>query len=162
MHTAKKVDVFFILWDTIINFNQRRGDMKKVFVVLLLLVSVFLIGNSKVALAVADDGGCQLYQCTGKYSCGEGIEEWEECVELCLYGDGFAEIGGLGWGCGIGGRSLFSSNKNFVGLGGSSWSQYLGCSVDLRGNSMTVDLYDESNCMVQLRCVKSESCQSPS
>jgi hypothetical protein len=84
-------------------------------------------------------------------------------VELCLYGDGEAEVGGMFWGCDLGGRSLFSSNKNFVGIGGSMWADYLGCSVDLRGNSMTIDLYyyDDSygeDCMDQLKCVKSEEC----
>jgi len=160
MHTAKKIDIFFVLWIkwiNRINFNQRREDLKKIFVVSLLLMGIFLIGNAKVALAA--DGGCQLYQCVGKYSCGEGIEsEWDECVDLCIE-DGHAGAEGSWWGCTLGGKSLFSSNKNFVGSGGSTQGN-LGCSITLRGKkSMTVDLFDGEGCMEQLRCVVSESCQ---
>jgi len=131
--------------------------MKKVFVVSLFLVSIFLISSSGVALAI--DGGCACYQCTVMYSCGEGItEEWEDSVEICAE-DGHANIGGDCWGCDLGGRSLFGSNKKFEGLGGSCWGDTSGCSVELRGRaSMTVDLYDSYDCMTQWRCAKGGEC----
>jgi len=131
--------------------------MKKVFIVSLLLVIVFLIGNAEMALA-ENGGGCHWYRCTGKYSCGSGIEsEWVECVGLCIY-EVYAELYSDWFECDLGGRSLFSSNKNFVGIG-SGYVGDLGCAVDLRGNSMTADLYeDDHDCMDQLRCVVDESC----
>jgi len=127
--------------------------MKKAFVISLLLVCVFLTGNVEMALAQE----CTTYLCTGKWSCGD--EQWTDCVEICI-DKGYAEIEGYCWGCDLGGRSLFSSNKNFVGIGGSCGPD-LRCSVELRGRSMTVDLYEVGSppsCMEQLRCVKSNEC----
>ena len=145
--------------------------MKKVFIVLLFLVSVFLIGNAKVASA--DDGNCDGYQCTGKFACERGNFEYinevnevirEECFTLCS-DKGNAYLYSYWGNCDLGGRSLFSSSKNFVGEGivnAYGYEVYLGCAVDLRGNSMTVDLFTfglaQDACMMQLRCVKSESC----
>ena len=142
--------------------------MKKVYVVLLLLVSVFLIGNAKVASAVTSADECDSYQCTGKFACEgpgkelineAGTQIREECVVLCI-DEGKASLSFDGAYCDLGGRSLFGSNRNFVGSCGigSMMDGDLGCAVDLRGISMTVDLYFE-DCMSQLRCVKSaESC----
>ena len=144
--------------------------MKKVFIVLLLLVSVFLIGNAKVASA--DDGNCDGYQCTGKFACEGDFDEdiinevneviREECFTLCS-DKGNAYLYSYWGACDLGGRSLFASSKNFVGTGYTyGYEVSLGCAVDLRGNSMTVDLFtvdlSEDGCMMQLRCVKSESC----
>jgi hypothetical protein len=128
--------------------------MKKTFVVSLILVSIFLIGSSEIASTKE----CKTYLCTGKYLCigGESGTWSEECVSICI-DEGFALAGGEWWGCDLGGRSLFSNNKNFVGVGYST-EGYLGCSIILRGRSVTIDLYeDEANppCMDQLRCVES-------
>jgi hypothetical protein len=132
--------------------------MKKVFFVSLLLVSIFLIGSSGKAFA---NGECQWYQCSGKYLCLDGESgEWEDCVEICI-DEGSARIGSPYWfGCDLGGISLFGSNKNFVGVGDST-EGLLGCSVSLRGRSMTVDLYEIESippCLDQLKCVKNDEC----
>jgi len=54
--------------------------MKKVFIVSLLLIGVFLIGSSGVALAQ-----CQQYQCTGNTSLYGVFEDYtyDTCVALC-------------------------------------------------------------------------------
>jgi hypothetical protein len=142
-------------------FKAKGGHMKKIFVVSLILVSIFLIGNAENAFALEY---CTCYQCTVRYSCGEGIL-WEDTdeVAICSIDNGFSEIGGNtsshdGWGCLLGGISLFGSNKNFVGFGGSAWGENSGCSVEIRGRSMTVDLYHQSDCMTHWRCTKGEKC----
>src|SRR4030043_1487692 len=124
--------------------------MKKVFVVSLLLVSIFLISNAEANL-VTDE--CQCYQCTVKYSYGQVIS-WEDTdnVQMCISENGTARISGFNWYCDLGGSSLFLSKKNFVGLGYAQWSLGQGCSVQLRGRSMTIDLYDEYGGMTQFRC----------
>ena len=135
--------------------------MKKVFGAFLLLASIVLIGSSGVALAQGEE--CQDYKCNVTVSSGDGMEDtWTECVGICLYGNGFAEIGGDCWGCDLGGINLFGSNKTFVGECGSCWSSYVGSIVNLYGNSMTVDLFDEYGNMFQFRCVKSDMCEEPS
>ena len=133
--------------------------MKKVFVVLLLLISAFLIGNAEKALAQGEE--CQGYLCNAMVACGEGVEDsWTECVGICLYGGGYAEMGGDCWGCDLGGINLLGSHKSFAGACGSCWSEYMGSAVNLYGNSMTVDLYDEEyDCMYTFRCVKNETCE---
>ena len=131
--------------------------MKKVFVVSLLLMSIFLIVNAEMVLAQE----CTTYLCNGKHLCLDGESGgWEDCVEICI-DEGYAEIEGYCWGCDLGGRSLFSSNKNFVGIGGSCGPD-LRCSVELRGRAMTVDFYEVGSnppCMDQLRCVKNNECE---
>jgi hypothetical protein len=133
--------------------------MKKVFFVSLLLMGIFVMCIAEVVSAQTIDG-CACYQCTAKYMCGEELlYEWDDSVELCLDGDGYANIWGFSpWGCDLGGRSLFASNKNFIGLGGSQWGGESGCSAEIRGRSMTVDLYHINNCMTQFRCVQGGEC----
>jgi hypothetical protein len=134
--------------------------MKKVFFISLLLVSIFLISNAAIAVLPAD-GGCHYYLCNGTHLCSDGLSiKWtEECVEICT-DEGRAGAEGEWWECNLGGRSLFASNKNFTGFGVSSEGT-LGCSITLRGRSMTVDLYEfdaNPTCMDQLRCVESAEC----
>jgi hypothetical protein len=132
--------------------------MKKAFVVCLFLVSIFLISNAEATLVTSE---CQCYQCTLKYSSGQGIS-WEDTdySTMCIYENGTARISGsnLNWYCDLGGSSLFLSKKNFVGLGYAQWSLGQGCSVQLRGRSMTIDLYDEYGGMTQFRCTKRGVC----
>jgi hypothetical protein len=68
--------------------------MKKLFAVLLLLIGIFLINNSGVALAEPDDGeNCQLYLAnvtTDPDDALPGPGSWQECIDIC-YEDGFAE-----------------------------------------------------------------------
>jgi hypothetical protein len=135
------------------DFNQ-GGDMKKVFVVPLLLVGIFLIGNAEAVFL----GNCPCYQCNLKTLCPNGDSlEFPESVRLCM-DEGSATIEGQCLGCFLGGKSLFSSNKNFIGSGSSCWGHNSGCSAILRGRLMTIDLYDEFGCMTQLRCVQGGVC----
>jgi hypothetical protein len=88
--TVNKFDILYILWDTTPNLFK-GGDMKKVFVVLLLLIGIFLINNAGVALAQPDDGeNCQLYLANVTTDPDEPLGSWQECIEVC-YEDGFAE-----------------------------------------------------------------------
>ena len=102
----------------------------------------------------------QQYQCTVAFSCGDEIlSEWEDCVEICNYEDGSAILNGTYFACELGGRSLFSSEKTFVGWG-TSWATDVGCFVNLRGRSMTIDLYygEGAWCMDNLRCTPCDGC----
>jgi hypothetical protein len=67
--------------------------MKKVFVVSLILVSIFLIGSSEMALAFDGDDNCQVYTATitvDPPGSLPGPDSWQECIYIC-YEDGFAE-----------------------------------------------------------------------
>ena len=132
--------------------------MKKVFVISLILVSIFFISNAEALLLSSE---CKCYQCTVKYSVGQVIS-WNDTdnVQMCISEDGTARTTGsnLPWYCDLGGKMLFSDKKDFVGLGYAQWSQSQGCSVELRGRSMTIDLYDNYGGMTQFRCEQGGEC----
>ena len=153
----KETDIIYTLGVIRKKFNQ-GGYMKKVFVISLILVSIFLISNAEAGSVTSE---CKCYQCAVKYSVGQVIS-WEDTdnVQMCISEDGYAGTTGsnLPWYCDLGGRSLFSSKKDFLGLGYAQWSQGQGCSVQLRGRSMTIDLYDSYGGMTQFRCVQGSEC----
>ena len=108
--------------------------MKKVFVVSLLLVSIFLIGNVEVALAQCID--YHSYECTyTAYQYGEIDEMGTTCVGLC-YDDGFEVVGYGGWfSC-----YLYPiDSKNLLGTANTAYD-WAGCSVEFRGRSITAKL----------------------
>jgi len=121
--------------------------MKKVFFISLLLISVFLVGSVEV---FAD---CTYYSCSGRYSCGEGVlDQWTDCVDIHIDSDSHSRLYGYWFYCELGGTSLLSSKKNFVGHCDSEYGD-LGATVDLRGRSMQIKFYeDESGCFDELRC----------
>ena len=123
--------------------------MKKLILISLLLISIFLIGS----VDVFANGSCTYYTCDGRYKCGEEIlDEFTECVDIHVYGDGYAELYGYWYYCELGGTGLGSSNKNFIGTC-ESWLGDLGANVQLRGNSMVINFYDVGEgCFVEMRC----------
>jgi len=63
--------------------------MKNIFVVALLLISVFLIGNAE---AVAENGDCREFlvnMTTNPNDALPGPGSWQECVAICPDGNGF-------------------------------------------------------------------------
>ena len=121
--------------------------MRKVILVLLLLVGIFLIGTVDVYAQ------CTYYTCTGMWGCEDGIEgQWTECVDIHVYGDGYSELYSDWFYCELGGTDLGSSNKSFVGTCASS-EGLLGATINLRGNSMLINFYEhEYGCFDQLKC----------
>lgn len=128
--------------------------MKKVFVVLLLLVSIFLIGNAEFAAAAA----CQDYQCRGTLTQDrEFVETYDTCVELC-YGNGF-EVGIYG-DCFAG--YLYTINKiSLLGIAGTCYG-LAGCSVEGdRSTLITVKLSyieNDEGYVELLKCKPCDNC----
>ena len=126
--------------------------MKKVFILSLFLISIFLIGNAEVALAQGE--GCQDYECTGVVTCeGEYNGTYEECVTLCT--DGFyGDIDSYWFGCSL----LSLDGKHYLGEGGSMGGD-IGCSVSFSGRSMTLIISGtEDECIGRNICVPCDEC----
>jgi hypothetical protein len=112
--------------------------MKKIFFVSLILVSAFLIGSSGVAWAPCMN--YQQYQCTGTaYQYGEVDETYGTCVGLCLDYLSYADYDYL-WGewfnCYL---YPATDNKHLLGTADTMY-EWAGCSVELRGRSLTAKL----------------------
>jgi len=129
--------------------------MKKVFVVSLLLVSIFLIGNAEVALA---NGDCQDYECTYISTCdGEFDGGGKQCVELCTDGFFYGDIGAYWFDCDL----LALNHKSWLGEGGSMGGD-IGCSVNLSGRAMTLVIsLTEVDCIERNTCVPCDDCCMP-
>jgi len=118
--------------------------MKKLFVVSLLLISIFLIGNAEVTSA--DEENCKLYLATITIADDEGIvDSWKDCIEVCFYPDGwadawvFCDMDYLGFAM----EDLGSDFKNLVG---ASFVRPKFCHASLRGKNLNasclLDMYD--------------------
>jgi hypothetical protein len=118
--------------------------MKKVFVVSLILVSIFLIGSSEMALAFDGDDNCQVYTATitvDPPGSLPGPDSWQECIYIC-YEDGFAEAET----CGFYGPDTLELTledfgidaKNLVGFS-TEFSEFdKSCHVKLRGGGLRI------------------------
>jgi hypothetical protein len=127
--------------------------MKKLFVVLLLLIGIFLINNKGVALAQLDDGeNCQLYLAnvtTDPDDVLPGPGSWQECIAIC-YEDGFAEAHTF---CGAYPDDTLEftledfgvDSKNLVGFSTSTiWNKQ--CHAKLRGGKLRIL---EADCLLE-------------
>jgi len=104
--------------------------MKKVFIVSLLLVSIFLISNAEVASAQCMD--YHSYECTiAQTQYGEITNTFNTCVGLC-YDDGF-EVVAYGWFTAY----LYpaTDNRHLLGTANSA-NGWAGCSVEFKGRSL--------------------------
>jgi len=127
--------------------------MKKVFVVLVLFISVFLIGS--VAESFSSAGVCQDYWCTYITTCdGVVTGGGEECTTLCT--DGFyGDIGGDWYGCDL----IAINQKNLLGEGGAGGAGAIACSVNLHGRSMSLYLsLADVSCIERHNCVPCDGC----
>ena len=125
--------------------------MKKVLIVSLLLVSIFLIGNAEAALAQ-----CQQYDCSGigtQY--GEVFDIYTDCVELCNFGD-YYDLYGF-WFTGylypLDGKHLLGTADTMGG-----WA---GCSVELQRRSMTFTfsfIQDGNGYVDTMKCTPCDGC----
>jgi len=107
--------------------------MKKVFVVSLLLVSIFLIGNAGVASAQCTN--YQDYECNYTvYQYGQISAIGFDCIELC-FDDGF-EVYATDYDWFEGWLYPATGSKNLLGAAytGEGWA---GFSMDFKGRSMT-------------------------
>jgi hypothetical protein len=131
--------------------------MKKVFVVSLLLVSIFLIGSSGKALARCLD--YQEYECsvTG-YQDGEVDFIDTDCLELC-FDDGFeVDIYSPFF---YGYLYPATGSKNLLGTCYDYTYSWTGCSVERRGRSITVKLsyiQEDDGYVVIHKCTPCDGC----
>jgi hypothetical protein len=134
--------------------------MKKVFVVLLILVSIFLIGNAGKALARCLD--YQDYECTVTgYQYGEVDFTDTDCVELC-YDDGFEVYINTPFFYGY----LYpaTGSKNLLGTCYDYEYDWTGCSVESRGRSIIVKLsyiQEDDGYVVIYKCTPCDGCCIP-
>ena len=133
-----QIDIIYSLWDIRIDLNQGRGTMKKVFVVSLLLVSIFLIGNAEVALAQCDL--LQDYRCTvtrTQYGVVDSI--FPDCVQLCYDGFDVYFYDPFCFYCYLYPVGL----KSLVGTANTLWGQ-AGCFVKTKGKKLIAQKYSAS------------------
>jgi len=125
--------------------------MKKVFVVSLLLISIFLIGNAEVALAQ-----CQDYQCTGNEMQYRVVTEYfNTCVELCTDGDPY-----MLYGLWFSGYLYPIDTKNFLGTANSAYG-WTGCSVERKGSRIIAKLsyiQEDMGYTDIIRCTPCDDC----
>jgi hypothetical protein len=137
--------------------------MKKVLFTSLLLVSVFLIGSSGVALAQCSN--YQDYTCSAYvYLHGENIEQFTSCVELC-YDDGF--------GVGITGPSFTGylypigppqDQDYFLGTFSETTWGFGGCFLDRQRKRIHVEfsfIQDGGGVVDKFKCKECDDCCSP-
>ena len=131
----KKVDIFHILVDSRRNLNK-GGGMKKTYIVSLLLLSIFLIASSGVALAdFCSD--YQMYECSRiETQYGEITYTATECMELCydfgfeVYIEGFCFNGFL---------YPATDSRHLLGTT-NTCAGWAGTSVEFKGRSIIVNL----------------------
>ncbi len=129
--------------------------MKKVFVLSLLLMSIFFIGNVAVASAIEEN--CRFYNATVTSDC---LGSWEDCIEVCLYEDGWAEA----WTCYYYDWLIFTLEdlgtdaKNLVGFS-DNWPKV--CHVYLRGRILESDCYLDmfGGCRIHAKGERTSYCE---
>jgi len=134
--------------------------MKKVFVVSLLLISIFLIGNS--GMAGVEMGDCQVYRSTVT-SDSEMLGSWEDCIEVCIYPDGWAQA----WTyCNYSDyliltyENLGSDHKNLIGFS-DYYPKVCHASIGKRGNNLEADcaLDMDDGVRIHAKGVPDNNCQ---
>ena len=126
--------------------------MKKVLLVSLLLVGIFLMCNANVALAQ-----CWDFQCDGILTQYGMIDDiYETCVELCIDSDPFYLFGGW-FTC-----YLYPTDiKNLLGTAASEYD-WAGCSVEGKGrNTIKVTLtyiQEDEGYIDELTCTPCNDC----
>jgi hypothetical protein len=134
--------------------------MKKVFLVSLLLVSIFLFGSSGVALAQCmdyQDYGCTLYET--EY--GQTYDFSDTCVELC-YDDDFEVI--ISSPCWFTGYLYPAPDYKHLAGTASTSVGWAGCSVESQGRSITAQLAYIQNgygYVDKLKCTPCNDCCRP-
>ena len=135
--------------------------MKKIFVVSLLLVSVFLIGNSGTALAQCMD--YQDYECTFVwYLDGAvdyvGVDPY--CIELC-FDDGF-EVYATDYMWFEAWLYPATDNRHLLGtIYDYYYSSWGGCSIEFKGRSLIFSssyIQDGNGWVLINRCTPSNNC----
>jgi hypothetical protein len=121
--------------------------MKKTFLISLLLVSIFLIGSSEMALAQIP-AGCKLY--LADVTTDPDIGSWQECIAVC-YEDGFADAFTCSDENGYGKDSLSLTLEDFgvdsKNLVGFSHKYDKACHAKLRGGGLRIL---EADCLLNL------------
>jgi hypothetical protein len=125
--------------------------MKKIFVISLLLLSIFLIASSGVALAQVLPANCKLYLADVTTDPDDALptSSWQECIAVC-YEDGFARAFTCSDKDGYGYDRLILTledfgvdAKNLVGFS-TNWDKQ--CHAKLRGGGLRVL---EADCLLE-------------
>jgi hypothetical protein len=133
--------------------KHKGGHMKKTFLVSLILVCAFLIGNSGVALAGPVEVPCQVYLADVTVDPPEALPpgSWQECIEVC-YDDGFAEAFTCSDDDGYGADELFFTLEDFgvdaKNLVGFSYNWPKECHAKLRGGRLRIL---EADCLLNYK-----------
>src|SRR4030042_3051141 len=136
--------------------------MKNIFVVALLLISVFLIGNAE---AVSENGNCREFLVnitTNPNDALPGPGSWQECVEICPEGDGF--VTAHTWCSPYPNDTLYLVLEDLgldtKNLGGYSDIFDKQCHVQIKRNILEADcyLYWDGDIKVHARGVASTDC----
>jgi hypothetical protein len=142
-------------------FNSSKGFRRHVFIISLIffLLSTLITVNNLLAGTVTCQGFKE-YSCTAVEKCdGEPVDSWEvPCASLCTQPDGYVYLDAVTYfHCNLG----FVNSKKLLGSGATIIEG--GCSVNLEGRSMTVDIVDTDaigNCVVHLNCTPCNNCCS--
>ena len=135
--------------------------MRKVLVVSLLLMCIFFISSADVAMAVEEEF-CQWFRADVR-SDSEILGSWEDCIEICIYPDGWAEA----WTdcnypdyliCTL--EDLGSDGKNLV-CASEIWPKSCHASLGKRGNNLEADcaLYMFDGITIHVRGVPDDNCR---
>jgi hypothetical protein len=138
-------------------FNSSKGFKRHVFTGSLVLFFLGTLAMTTNVFAFCPD--LRQYSCTAVKTCG-GVftDSWEiPCTSLCIIDDNYAYLDAVTYfHCNLG----FVNSKKLVGSGASIIEG--GCSVNLKGMSMTVDMVDTSeNSIVHLNCTPCDGCCIP-
>lgn len=136
--------------------NRGGGYMKKVFLISLLLVIVFLIGSSGVALASCDY--LQDYRCTvTKMQYGVTVSIFSDCMQLCYVGPNVYLYDPFCVYCYL---YPVTGDKYLLGNATTLWG-LAGCYVELKGRSLTARLtfIEENQGYVDIiKCTPCDGC----
>jgi hypothetical protein len=152
----KIIEIIHILWDIKRSFNQ-LGVMKKVIVVSLLLIGIFLIGSSGKAWATFICVNPEEYQCNfTQYVYGEVNFQGPFCANLCLnYPSSPDSLYVESLAC-----DLYPSTGSKYLLGTCN-TYSIGCSVELNGRSLTArftGIEDNEGYVGILKCKPCNDC----
>ena len=136
--------------------------MKKLLIVSLCMIGILVLAGTAFA-TIEEDEYCQVYRSTVVSDDPIMLGSWDDCIEVCIYPDGFAEawtycnysdylilsVEGLGW--------------DFKNLVGYSFYYPKAChaSIGKRGNNLEADCVLDMNGGIKIhaRGVPDNNCQ---